>query len=127
MPRRSAVSDTGPRSERDDSVPDAHAPGFDDVEVDAEVELLAVAQAAVALDPCKRVERAHARVGILRRHGAARHRPGHAHDRLADPYTLPRVLLVRDCAVELEQHPEAPSVDLGAELFAEPRARCPRD
>src|SRR5439155_2151491 len=39
----------------------------------------------------------------------------------------PRVLLVRARAVELEQHPEAPPVDLGAERLAEPLARCARD
>src|SRR5207302_1432796 len=82
--------------------PDAYTPGLDDVEVDAEVELLPVAQAAVALDPRERVERAHSGIGILRRHGAARHGPGDAHDRLPDPHALPRVLLVRARAAELD-------------------------
>src|SRR5581483_11671027 len=115
------------RLERLDRVADADAAGVLDVEVDAEVELAALAQAAVAPDPRERVQRAEPRVGIVRRDRAAPHGPADADDRLADAHARPAVLLVRARAVDLEQHPEAPRVDLRAERLAEPRARGARD
>ena len=59
---------------------------------------------------------------MLRRHCAARHRPGYAHDRLADPHAIQRVFVVSLPAVEVEQHPETARVDLGCELVAQPFA-----
>src|SRR5581483_12262780 len=96
-------------------------------EVHAEVDLVPVTQAAVRLDARKRVERADAGVGILRRHRAARHRPRNADDCVADAYAPPRVLFVRARTFELEQHPEPAAVDLGAELAPEPLARRARE
>ena len=99
-------------------------PGLLDGRVDAEVDRLAVADAAVALDQPQRVEVALARFRVARRHGAARHRPADAENRLADPQpaAVPGVLLVLVAAVEVEEHAEPPRVDAARP----PRARGAR-
>jgi SAM-dependent methyltransferase len=117
------------RLDRLDRVSDANAARLLDVEVDAEVDQLAVAEAAVVLDPSQGVQRHRARVRVLSRHGAARHGAPHAQNGLAGSSTqvAPGVLLVGVGAVQLEQHPEAARVDRRPELFAETLARRKAD
>ena len=88
-------------------------PGSLDRAVDAEVDVLALAQAPVGLDLPERVEVAHAGVRAARRRRAARHRAADAHEGLAETKqtTVPRVFLVRLAAVEVDEHAEAAPVE----------------
>src|SRR5579884_3438186 len=101
-----------------DGIPDADTPGADDRAEDAERQPLG-SFGAVRAERSQRVERGHARVRILRRHGAAAHLAEWTDDRLADADVAaePLVLLVRAAAVDPDQHPEAAFVQL---VFARP-------
>src|SRR5579884_2381380 len=101
-----------------DGIPDADTPGADDRPEDAERQPLG-SFGAVRAERSQRVERGHARVRILRRHGAAAHLAEWTDDRLADADVAaePLVLLVRAAAVDPDQHPEAAFVQL---VFARP-------
>src|SRR5207248_9793292 len=94
-------------------VAEPHAPRLGDLAVDAEVDQLPLAHAAVGPDLAQRVEVRLARGRVLGRDRAARHLLPQRDDRLADLHAAadPLVLLVRADAADADQHPEAARVD----------------
>src|SRR5205823_8782034 len=98
--------------------------------VDAEEDRpVALSLPPVAPDQAEGVEIDLPRVGVSRRDRTAFDRAAHAHDRLTDREQLPfpGVLLMRLAAAELEQHPEAPRIDLSLGLPRQPGKRAVRD
>src|SRR4051794_8467081 len=93
-------------------VTDSDPPRPLDPRVDAEGDLAVHVEAAVALDEPGRVEAGAPVPGVPRLHRAAPPGPAAAQPRPPplEPPVLPRVLLVRLAAVEVEEHPEAPRV-----------------
>src|SRR6266550_4577859 len=118
-----------------DCIANCHAAGFGDLPVDAEgdvsLALLVLGEAAVGRDRLQRVEVRFTALGILGRDRTAADVPADPDQSLADPDVLldPAVLLVRLAAVELEEHPEAATVDrrVSLALAAELGKRRGRD
>src|SRR5947209_14197860 len=125
---RSASTDRSLAAGEAHRISDSDDPGLDHVSVDAEWQRLAgLDSASVVPEDLERGGVDLARLGVAAGDQASSDVPGRPHARLAgsDLPADPGVLRVRVDAVDLDQHPEAPGVDVAQRaLIGEPAKRC---